>query len=139
MGPSDGDTRDSSRLTTSVGELRIPPLDLQQAILDAQPNRDSSRLEAQALATGTLEREAAANSHRRRESTRTCFHWITLAFVLTVAALILIALIVVAIHYLTPWRFLEQDQLSVVQAALGSTFVTALGSSGLKKLTRDLD
>lgn len=85
---------------------------------------DRSAAEAQSLAAGTLEQDAAKNKHKRDEDFRNHVSWarkaifwfLIVSFILMTAALV--------IHWVTPWCFLEQRQLDTIKTIIGAALAS---------------
>lgn len=116
---------------------QIPPLRA-DSIPSNPAARQASESEAKALSDGKLESIATQNSHRRREHVRTMFHIMKLVHVAVLGVLVLAAIIIVAIHHMTPWSFLSPEQLSTLQTMLASSVVTGIATFGAKNVIKDL-
>lgn len=83
--------------------------------------------EQEEISKQTLDQKTQVAEHTRKERMRQCFGWGTIAVLCTAFMLIIVAIIVVGLHYLTPssWHWLEDSSLDAITTTLfsGSLFV----------------
>lgn len=125
------------RPVASAPVHHVPPL-ARDSIPSTAAAIEASTNEAQALADGKLEAIAAQNSHRRREDVRNLIHRMKLIFLVALGLLLLAAIVIVSIHYMSPWGFLSKDQLSTLQTILASSVISSVATFGAKSVTNDL-
>ena len=78
-----------------------------------------------------VRRESLANEHRRTERLRDLAFWCVCAVLALFVIVACTAIIVLTLHYLSPWTWLREDQLTAVRTFLFSGAVTgAVGWMG---------
>lgn len=114
------------------GILQIPGLQLP---VTETPSDSKSSAEAQSLAAGTLEQDAAQNKYKRDEDfrnhaskARKAIFWFLIgSFMLMTAALVW--------HWITPWCFLDQKQLDTIKTIIGAALASKVFADQAKHLS----
>lgn len=110
---------------------QVPSLEVAAAPVVTARNDERAQKEAAGFAAGTLEEASRRAEHGRSEQLRTHIHRAVLCGVWLGCVLFVLALLIVAWHYLAPERFgwLSADQLGIVKTFLFSgALVTAGGN-----------
>jgi len=98
---------------------------------------DAGQLEALSLGRGLpardLRREADESDHDRSERFKAHFDNIGIGALYAISAALLIAGLFWFWHIVTPWHFLEADQLAVLQNMLTGGVLVSVGTAYLKK------
>lgn len=126
QGPTD------SPIEEHLGILQIPGPEIQPS---EKPSDEKSSAEAQSLAAGTLEQDAAKNRHKRDEDFRnhasrarkTIFWFLIVSFMLMTAALVF--------HWITPWCFLDQKQLDTIKTIIGAALASKVFTDQAKHMS----
>lgn len=117
--------------TGKPGILQIPVINLPDT---EAPSDNKSSAEAQSLAAGTLEQDAAKNKYKRDEDFRdhasrarkTIFWLLIGSFILMTAALVW--------HWITPWCFLDQRQLDTIKTIIGAALASKVFTDQAKHM-----
>lgn len=112
----------------------VPVLTSEQA---QSQNDSDAKKEATAIASGTLEEEAAAHEHGRNEVLRDTIHRWALRVVALIASLFAVTIVVLAWHFIAPadWCWLNKEQLTTLKTIV---FSGALSSAAGGYLNRRL-
>jgi hypothetical protein len=110
--------------------LDVPTIDVPAASSDSK-----SSAEAQALASGTLEDEAAKSKHMRDEDfknhvsrARKLVFWILIVSFMCMT-------IILVIHWITPWCFLTDRQLDTIKTIIGAALASKIFSDQAKHIS----
>jgi hypothetical protein len=116
-------------------QVQIPPLAEEGAAPVAEP--DLGQAEALSLGRGLpardLRREAEESDHERNEKFKGHFDKIGICALYVLAGASLVAGVIWFWHIVTPWHFLQTEQLSHLQNLLTGGVLVSVGTSYLKK------
>lgn len=126
QGPTDR-TEESEPEFFDVPYIEVPP---PSAASDVK-----STAEAQSIASGTLEEDAAKSKHKRDEDfknhvsiARKWIFWILItSFMCMTVALV--------IHWVTPWCFLSPQQLETIKTIIGASLASKIFSDQAKHIS----
>jgi hypothetical protein len=122
-------------LTAEIGEEVVP--NVPDIGADDSDSLDQGQQEALSLGRGLtardLRREADEADHDRNERFKGHFDNIGVIAMYAIAIALLIAGAFWFWHIVTPWHFLEPDQLTVLQNMLTGGVLVSVGTSYMKK------